>query len=104
MRSSAYRRRLPKKPKRHGPNVWVVPRGTGFSIKEERRPEYLVPEVRQRTAIAIARLIARANRSELIVQDRQGRIRLRDSHGSGRIPPRGRAARPLLQANPPRAA
>jgi hypothetical protein len=73
----------------HGPNVWVVRRGKKFSIREAGRPAYLVPEIRQRTAIAIARLIARANRSELIVQDRLGRIRFRDSHGSDPFPPRG---------------
>jgi hypothetical protein len=78
-----------KKLKRHGPNVWVVRRGKEFSVKEEGNTAYLVPEVRQRTAVAIARLIAKANRSELIVQDRLGRIRLRDSHGSDPFPPRG---------------
>jgi hypothetical protein len=41
-----------------------------------------LPPVRQRLAISIARLVARANRSELIVQGRHGRIRFRDGHGA----------------------
>ena len=56
---------------------------------EEGSRALLLPPVPQRTAIEIARLIARANRSELIVQDRLGRIRFRDSHGSDPFPPRG---------------
>ncbi|HEX8726370.1 MAG TPA: DUF2188 domain-containing protein [Gemmatimonadaceae bacterium] len=74
---------------KHGPNVWVVRRGSRFSIKEEGVAAYLVPPIRQDLAIFIARLIARANRSELIVQGRGGRIRARDSHGSDPFPPRG---------------
>jgi hypothetical protein len=71
-----------------GPNVWVVRLDDGFSVKEEHG-EPLVPPVSQRTAIKIARLIAQANRSELIVQGRDGRIRARDSHGADPFPPRG---------------
>jgi hypothetical protein len=62
--------------------VWVVRHGPRFSVKEERVPSYIVPPVHQRVAISIARLVARANRSELIVQGRHGRIRFRDSHGA----------------------
>jgi hypothetical protein len=68
--------------RRLGPNVWVVRHGRRFSIKEERVAAYLVPPVTQRLAITIARLVARANRSELIVQGRSARIRFRDSHGA----------------------
>ena len=66
---------------RHGPNVWVVRRGNGFSIKEEGLSAPLVLPISQRLAISIARLLARANHSELIVQGAHGRIRERDSHG-----------------------
>lgn len=74
---------------KQGPNVWVVHRNGRFSIKEEGRAQYLVPPIPQRIAIAIARLIARANRSELIIQGTGGRIRARDSHGADPSPPRG---------------
>jgi Uncharacterized protein conserved in bacteria (DUF2188) len=66
---------------KHGPNVWVVRRRGAFTVREEGIPFYLTQPIPQRNAIAIARLIARANHSELIVQDHLGRIRARDSHG-----------------------
>jgi hypothetical protein len=67
--------------KRHGPNVWVVRHGKRFSVRFEKHRLRLVPPVSQQLATAIARLLARANRSELIVQSRSGAIRTRDSHG-----------------------
>lgn len=75
--------------RRAGPNVWVVRRGRGFSILEESSGVYLVPPIAQRLAVRIARLLAKANRSELIVQGRSARIRFRDSHGPDPFPPRG---------------
>lgn len=70
---------------RLGPNVWVVRRGAHYSIVEERTGTHLVPPVPQGTALRIARLIARANRSTLIVQRRSGRIRFRvDIYARGR--------------------
>lgn len=66
---------------RHGPNVWVICTGGKFSIKEEGQSSILITPTSQRVALRIARLIATANRSELIVQGRRGRIRARESHG-----------------------
>jgi len=66
---------------RGGPNVLVVRFGPRFSVTEEGTRIHLVPPIPQRAAIVLARAIARANRSELIVQDRHGRICRRDSHG-----------------------
>ena len=74
---------------RRGPNIWVVHRRGRFSIKEEGSRAYLIPPLPQKIAIVIARLLARANGSELIVQGTHGRIRVRDSHGSDPSPPRG---------------
>jgi hypothetical protein len=74
---------------KNGPNVWVVRYRGRYSIKEERSTTRLVPAVPQRVAIMIARLIARANHSELIIQGEGGRIRARDSHGADRYPPKG---------------
>ena len=62
-------------------NVWVVLVGKKYAIREEGRKKPLALPTTQREAIRIARLIAKANRSELIVQNRHGRIRLKDSHG-----------------------
>ena len=74
---------------RHGPNVWVVRHRNRYSIKEEGRACYYVPPVPRRIAVSIARLIARANRSELIVQGQDGRITSKDSHGFDSFPPKG---------------
>ena len=74
---------------KHGPNVWVVRRGAKYTIKEERRRSPIIEAASQRTAIRIARLIAKANRSELIIQGKTGRIRAKDSHGFDDFPPRG---------------
>lgn len=77
-----------KKPpdKKRGPNVWVVHRSGRFSVKEEGSGWYLIPPLSQKIAIIVARMLARANRSELIVQDERGRIRPRDRHGSAPHP------------------
>jgi hypothetical protein len=66
---------------KHGPNVWVICDGGRYSIKEEGQSIALITPTTQQSAIRIGRLIAKANRSELIVQGRYGRIRARDSHG-----------------------
>lgn len=62
-------------------NVWVVLAGKKYSIFEEGRKKSLVLPTTQREAIRVGRLIAKANRSELIVQSRHARIRAKDSHG-----------------------
>jgi hypothetical protein len=80
---------MPKHQTGHGPNVWVVRYRERFSVKEEGRAGHLVPPIPQRVAIFIARQVARANRSELIVQGEDGRIRARDSHGSDPVRIRG---------------
>ncbi len=85
MTRARHRRRLA----RHGPNVWVVRRGGKYAVTEECTGFVLTPPISQQLAIRIARLIARANRSELIVQARSGRIRIKDSHGVDPFPPRG---------------
>jgi hypothetical protein len=74
---------------KHGPNVWVIRNGAKYSVKEEGSPRLLVPPVAQSIAIRIARLVSSANRSELIIQGKDGRIRARDSHGFDSFPPRG---------------
>ena len=73
----------------HGPNFWVVRRGTRFSVKEEGDPHWLTPPMSQWAAIRIARMLARLNHSELIVQSTSARIRFRDSHGFDPFPPCG---------------
>ena len=75
-------RRTSGRGSKQGPDIWVVPRGGRFSIKEAGAGDYLTPQVTQRMAILIARLLARANGSELVIEGRDSRIRVRDSHGA----------------------
>ena len=67
-----------------GPNIWVVRRGTGFVVKFAMGRRSLPSSVgaSQRAAVAYARSLSRAYGSELVVQGRDGRIQLRDSHGN----------------------
>ena len=74
---------------KHGPNVWVARKGDGFTVKVEGLRAAIVCPTSQRNAKKIALLIAKTNRSELIVQGRKGRIRQKDSHGFDKFPPRG---------------
>jgi hypothetical protein len=74
---------------KRGPNVWVIHYGKKFSVKEEGSRSAIVPSISQRNAVRIGRLIAQANGSELVVQAKNGRIRVKDSHGSDPFPPRG---------------
>ena len=75
--------------RRLGPNIWVVRDQGGFTVRQEGRDCRLTPPIPQRDAVDIGRRIARANKSELLVQDRHGRIRFRDSHGCDPFPPKG---------------
>jgi hypothetical protein len=72
-----------------GPNIWVVRRRAGFSITEEGGRRALIRPLTQRTAVAIARRIAQAYGSELIIQGTTGRIRARDSQGADPITRKG---------------
>jgi hypothetical protein len=75
--------------KKHGRNIWVIRTGAKYSIKGEGIARPLVDPVSQRKAIKIARLLAQANKSELFIQNKRGRIRAKDSHGFDSFPPKG---------------
>ena len=74
---------------KHGPNVWVVCKRGLFTVKEEGHRAPLIAPTSQEQAIIIARRRARWNKSELIIQGRNGKIRAKDSHGFDDFPPRG---------------
>jgi hypothetical protein len=74
---------------KHGPNVWVVCKDGRFSIKEQGRGGVLIEPTTQRDAIDVGRMLARENRSELIIQGKNGKIRAKDSHGFDSFPPKG---------------
>ena len=71
------------------PNVWVVSRRATYAVKFEGRRHFVVTDLTQRSAVRIARSIAREFGTELLVQGDDGKIRFRDSHGNDPFPPKG---------------
>jgi hypothetical protein len=72
-----------------GPNVWVVRHGTGYVVKLERGGRSANRGATQTAAVTYARSLARAYGSELVVQGRTGRIRIKDSHGRDPVSQKG---------------
>jgi len=73
-----------------GNNQWVVPTSDGrWAQKAEGAARATKIFATQKEAIAAARQTARNQRSELIVQGRNGKIRFRDSYGPDPSPPQG---------------
>ena len=71
-------------------NQHVVPHENGWAVRAENRRRATAVYRTQREAIDAARIIARIRGGELLIHNRSGRIRRRDSTG-GRdpLPPRG---------------
>ena len=71
-----------------GKNQWVSPRGEQWAVHGEGNSRDTALFDTQRQAIDHARSIAINQRSELIVQGRNGKIRSKDSYGIDLCPPR----------------
>lgn len=74
---------MPKK------NQHVVPHPDGWAVKGEGNQRATSVHATQREASHAGRDIAINNRSELIIHDRQGRFRARNSYGNDPYPPEG---------------
>ena len=70
-------------------NQWVVRNGRGWAVRGERDAQLTSKHRTQGAAIEQATSIARHERSEVIVQDRNGRIREKNSYGPDKFPPKG---------------
>ena len=70
-------------------NQHVVPHGTDWAVKGAGNSKNTAIANTQEEAIKIATEIARNQGSELLVHNRQGRIRLRNSYGNDEFPPQG---------------
>lgn len=70
-------------------NQHVVPHTDGWAVKPAGGDRASSVHPTQREAIERAREIAQNQQSELLVHDRHGRIRERDSHGNDPHPPKG---------------
>lgn len=73
-----------------GKNQHVVKCEDGWAVRGERNTRATSHHRTQTDAIDAARDIARSQPSELVIHDRQGRIRDRDSYGNDPNPPTDR--------------
>ena len=74
-----------------GPNVFVVKSRVQpgkFTVKQAGNPTPLTPPTTQAKAIATAIPLAKASRSEVVIQGRDGKFRDSDSYGNDPNPPR----------------
>ena len=73
-----------------GKNQWVSPRGDKWGVHGEGNRRDTGVFDTQKEAIERAREIATRQRSEVIVQRPDGRIRSKDSYGNDPCPPKDR--------------
>lgn len=69
-------------------NQHVVPRGTDWAVRGEGNQRVTVVTPTQSEAIRVARGIAINKKAEVVIHDRHGKIRDKDSYGSDPMPPR----------------
>lgn len=72
-----------------GKNQHVVPHAGGWAVRGAGNGRATSVHDTQRDAIDAARGIAQNQHSELLIHDRNGQIRDRDSYGGDPFPPRG---------------
>jgi len=72
-----------------GKNQWVVPRDSGWAVRGEGNSKDTSHHRTQQEAIDAAREIAQNQQSEMFIQNKQGRIRERNSYGDDPYPPEG---------------
>lgn len=71
-----------------GKNQWVVKRDSGWAVVGEGNSRATAVTRTQKEARDIARSIAKNQKSEVIVQNREGKIRSKDSYGNDPNPPK----------------
>lgn len=71
-----------------GKNQWVVPHGNDWAVRGEGNSKATAVRPTQGEAAQVAREIARNQQSELIIQNRHGQIRQKDSFGNDPCPPK----------------
>lgn len=72
-----------------GKNQHVVRRGDEWAVRGEGNGKDTSRHSTQGAAIDAGREIAKNQKAELLIHDRQNRIRARDSFGNDPFPPRG---------------
>lgn len=71
-----------------GKSQWVVKHPDGWAVRGEGNQKATKVTPTQREAIEIAKEIATNQQSEVIVQNKHGQIRSKDSYGSDPNPPK----------------
>lgn len=71
-----------------GKNVHVIPRQGQWAVKKEGNQRATSIHSTQRDAIDTARGAAKAEKSELVIHNRNGQIRNKNSYGNDPFPPR----------------
>ena len=71
-----------------GKNQWVVRHGDKWAVKGEGNKRATKVTDTQKQAINVAKEIAQNQKSELIIQGRDGKIRSKDSYGNEPYPPK----------------
>ncbi|HOL22875.1 MAG TPA: DUF2188 domain-containing protein [bacterium] len=71
-----------------GKNQWVVRHGDKWAVKGEGNERATKVTDTQKQAINVAKGIAQNQKSELIIQGRDGKIRSKDSYGNDPYPPK----------------
>jgi len=71
-------------------NQHVVPKGKEWGVRGEGNDRLTSTTPTQRAAIDRAREIAIREKSEVVIHDRHGKIRDKDSYGKDPCPPRDR--------------
>ena len=71
-----------------GKNQWVVRHGDKWAVKGEGNKRATKVTDAQKQAINVAKEIAQNQKSELIIQGRDGKIRSKDSYGNDPYPPK----------------
>ncbi len=69
-------------------NQWVTIHPKGWAIKGEGNKRATKVTKTQKEAINIAKKIAKNQKSELYIQNREGKIRSKDSYGNDPCPPK----------------
>lgn len=71
-----------------GKNQWVTKRDNGWAVIGEGNSRATAITKTQKEAAEIAKNIAINQRSEVIIQGRDGKIRSKDSYGNDPLPPK----------------
>jgi hypothetical protein len=72
-----------------GKNQHVVPHPEGWAVKGEGNSKATKITGTQQQAIDYGRQVATNQNSELLIHGKDGKIRVKDSHGNDPYPPKG---------------